>query len=67
MFVLRHFGVSVFLKMPESKIHLNTVQPKNNAGARTSFCVRKQKFFLRLIVGHLSLSSGNRKNFFAIA
>ena len=45
----------------------NTVQPKNNARARTSFCVRKKKFFLRLIAGHLSLSSGNRKNFFAVA
>ena len=44
-----------------------TVQPKNNARARTSFCVRKQKFFLRLIAGRLSLSSGNRKNFFAVA
>ena len=44
-----------------------TVQPKSNARARTSFCVRKQKFFLQLIAGRLSLSSGNRKNFFAVA
>ena len=44
-----------------------TVQPKNNARARTSFCVRKKKFFLWLIAGHLSLSPGNRKNFFAAA
>ena len=44
-----------------------TVQPKNNARARTSFCFRKKKFFLRLIAGHLSLSPGNRKNFFAVA
>ena len=43
-----------------------TVQPKNNARARTSFCVRKKKFFLRLIAGRLSLSPGNRKNFFAV-
>ena len=40
-----------------------TVQPKNNARARTSFRVRK-KFFLRLIAARLSLSPGNRKNFF---
>ena len=39
---------------------------KNNARARTSFCVRKKKFFLRLIGGHLGLSFGNRKNFFAV-
>ena len=45
----------------------DTVQPKNNARARTSFCVRKKKFFLRLIAGRLSLSPGNRKNFFAAA
>ena len=45
---------------------LTTVQPKNNACARTSFCVYKQKFFLRLIGGSLSLSSGNCKNFFAV-
>ena len=38
------------------KIKVFTVQPKNNARARTSFCVRKKKFFLRLIAGHLSLS-----------
>ena len=44
-----------------------TVQPKNNACARTSFCVRKKKFFLRLIAGRLSLSPGNRKNFFVAA
>ena len=43
-----------------------TVQPKNNACARTSFCVRKKKFFLRLLAGRLSLSRANRKNFFAV-
>ena len=43
------------------------VQPKNNAHARTSFCVRKKKFFLRLIAGRLSLSPGNHKNFFVVA
>ena len=42
-----------------------TVQPKNNARARTSFCVRKKKFFLRLTAGRVSLSPGNRKNFFS--
>ena len=40
---------------------------KNNARVRTSFCVRKKKFFLRLFAGHLSSSPGNRKNFFAVA
>ena len=47
------------------KLHIRnhkdaTVQPKNNAHARISFCVR-------LIVGPLSLSPGKNKNFFAVA
>ena len=44
-----------------------TVQPKNNTRARSSFCIHKKKFFLQLIAGRLSLSPGNRKNFFAVA
>ena len=46
---------------------LTTVQPKNNARARTSFCVRKKKFFSRLIAGRLGLNPGNRNNFLAAA
>ena len=49
------------------KSNLHLVQPKDMARARTSFCVSKKKFFLRLIAGRLSLSPGNRKNFFAVA
>ena len=44
----------------------DTIQLKNNARTRTSFCVRKKKLFLRLIAGRLSFSPGNRKNFFAV-
>ena len=51
---------------PTFSVRPCTVQPKTNARARTSICVRK-KFFLRLIAGRLSLSPGNRKNFFAAA
>ena len=54
-----------------------TVQPKNNARARTSFCVRKPGNFLREITHafacvlrtartSLRLGSFNSKNFFAV-
>ena len=59
--------VKAWENLKKLSVETLTVQPKNNACARTSFCVRKQKFFLQLIAGHLSLSSGNRKNFFAVA
>ena len=60
-------GVNGFIHKFTHLVEMNsTVQPKNNARARTSFCVRKKKFFLRLIAGRLSLSPGNRKNFFAV-
>ena len=42
-------------------------RPRDNARAGTSLCIRKKKFFLLLIAGRLSLSPGNRKNFFAAA
>ena len=48
------------------RIFYSIVQPKSNAQARTSFCDRKKKFFLWLIGDRLSLSPGNRKNFFAV-
>ena len=48
-------------------LHSDTVQPKNNARARISFCSHKKKFFLQLIADALSLSPGNHKNFFAAA
>ena len=63
---LKAFNDYVLMKS-FSIIRIITVQPKNNARARTSFCVRKKKFFLQLIAGRLSLSPGNRKNFFAAA
>ena len=56
---------------------ISTVQPKNNARARTSFCVRKPGNFLRQIAdacacvlrtarSSLRLESFNSKNFFAV-